>query len=117
MEYLATNIICDEEFYVGVVSNSMARVISMINEPRKKQYLTSNFIIKHIQVGWNGMIDILRSLKERCSPLEDRKTETSFKIIDTITKLGGPLLARDSTMIFVDDLEVEASKLYGIREG
>ena len=45
------------------------------------------------------MIDILRSLKETGSSLEDRKGATFFKVTDDISKLGGPPLVRDSTLI------------------
>ena len=57
------------------------------------------------------MIDILKPMKERCSPLEDRKSSTFFKNIDAIANLGGTPLVRHSNFIFIDDLEVEVSNL------
>lgn len=71
----------------------------------------SNFRIKQIQVGWKGWIYILGSLREICSPLEDQKSATFFKITDVIAKLGHPTVVRVSTLLTVDDLEVEVSKL------
>jgi hypothetical protein len=49
----------------------------------------------------------MKSLKEKCSPLEDKKSATFFKIIDAIVELGGPPLVQDSTLISFDELEVE----------
>jgi hypothetical protein len=108
---LVVDIINDEELYVGVVSTFVARVTSMMDEARKKQSIPSNFKIKQIQVGWKGWIDILRSLSERCSPLEDIKNDTFFNINDATIELGGPPLIRSSTLITVDDLDLEVSKL------
>ena len=50
-------------------------------------------------------------MKEKCSPLEDRKSTTLFKITNAIVELGGPPLVRVYNLIYVDDLEVELSKL------
>ena len=83
----------------------------MTDEARKKQFIPSNYRINKIEAGWKGQIDILRSLNKRYSPVEDRKSATFFKIIDAITELGGPTIIRNSTLIFVDDLEYEVSKL------
>ena len=110
-EYLIANIKSNEEFYVGVVSIFVAKATLMTNEERRKQSLPSNFRIKQIQAYWKGRIGILTSLKERCSPLEDRKCVMSFKIIDDIDELGGPPIVRYSTLIYVNDREAEVSKL------
>lgn len=110
-DYLAANVRNDEEFYISVVSIFVAKVLSMADQVRKKQYMPSNYIIKQIQEGWKGWIDILRLLSERCSPLEDRKSATFFKVIDVIYELGGPPAIKNSTLIFVDNLEFEISKL------
>ena len=53
----------------------------------------------------------MKYLKEKCSPMEDMKSATFFKIIDAIAELGGPPLVQDSSLIFVDDMEAEVSKL------
>ena len=45
-EYLTSDINRDEEFYVGVVSTFVARVMSLTNEAIKKQSLPSNLRIK-----------------------------------------------------------------------
>ena len=45
-EYLASYIKGDEEFYDGVVSTFVAKVMLMIDEARRKQYLPSTFRIK-----------------------------------------------------------------------
>ena len=73
--------------------------------------MPSNYRIKKIQAGWKGWIDILISLKKRCSPPEDITSATFFKIIDVIAELGGPPIMRNSTLIIVDNLEFEVSKL------
>ena len=101
-EYLAIDVRNDEEFYVGVVSTFIARFTSMTNEMRKKQYIPSNYTIKQIQVGWKGRINIWRFLSERwCSPLEDKKCATFFKITDAIAKLDNPPIIRNSTLVTV----------------
>lgn len=50
-------------------------------------------------------------LSERCSPLEDRKSATFFKITDDISKLDCPPIIKNSTLISANDLECEVSKL------
>lgn len=53
----------------------------------------------------------LRSLKEICSPLEDKKSAMFFKITYVIAELCGPPLVRDYPLIFANDQQVEVSKL------
>lgn len=53
----------------------------------------------------------MKILNEKCSPLEDKKSATFFGIIDDISKIGGPLIVQYSTLIFIDDMEDEVSKL------
>lgn len=52
----------------------------------------------------------MKSLNEKCSPLEDKKSATFLNIIDAIVELGGPPLVKDSTLIYFDELEAEVSK-------
>lgn len=70
-----------------------------------------NYIIKQIQVGWKGQSDILWSLSKRFSPLEDRKSATFFKINDVFSKLDGPPIITKYTLISIDYLDFEASKI------
>lgn len=104
-EYLTVDVINDEELYVGAVSTFVVRVLPMIDEVRKKQSIPLNYRIKKIQEGWMGLIDILRSLSERCSPLDDRKSAAFFKFTDSISELGSPPIIKNSTLIYADDLE------------
>ena len=87
------------------------KVLSLINEARKKQSLPSSSIIKQIQAGWKGRIDILKSLKEKCTLLEDIKSAMFFKVSNPIVELGVPPLIWDSKLISPDNLEVVLSKL------
>lgn len=110
-EYLVENIRSDEEFHVDVVSTFVAIATSMNDEARRRKYLPLKFIMKQIQEGWKGKIDILRSLKERYSPLEDKKSTLLFKITNAIDELGNPPLVIDFTFISIDDMEAKLSKL------
>jgi hypothetical protein len=67
--------------------------------------------MKHIQVGWKYRIEIPRSFNEKCTPLEEKKSVTFFKIVEAIFKLGDPPVVKNSTLIFVDDLDFKLSKL------
>ena len=80
-------------------------------EGRKKKSIPSNYRIQQIQAGWKGRIYIMRSVSERCSPIEDIKSANSFNITNIIAELGSPSIIVNSTLIIVDDLEVELSKL------
>ena len=110
-EYLASYINREEEFYVGDVPLFVSRSMLLINESRKQQYFPSNFRIRQIQVGWKGRIDIMKSLKKKCSPLEDKKSVMLFKISDAIVELGGLPLVRYFSLISSDVLQIEVSKL------
>lgn len=83
-EYLASYINHDEEFYVGFISTFVAKVTSLTNKSMKNEYFPSNFKIKQIQAGQKGRIDIMKSLKEKCSPLKGKKSATFFKITDSM---------------------------------
>lgn len=75
-EYLTINTNRDEEFYVGVMSTFVTKVMSLTDKAGKKQYLHSNPRIRQIQVGWKGRIDIMKSLKDKYMLLEDKKNTT-----------------------------------------
>ena len=70
-----------------------------------------------MQSGWKDKIGILKSLKERCSPLEDIKSYAFFKIVDAIAELDGPPLIIYSILISMNYLEYEMSKLKDKWEG
>ena len=50
-------------------------------------------------------------LEIKCMLLEDRKSSILFKVTNAIVQLGGPPLIRESTLVSLDDMEVEVSKL------
>lgn len=52
----------------------------------------------------------MKSLKEKCTLLGDKKSAIFFKVSDTIVELGGPSMIQDSMLILIYDLEVEVSK-------
>ena len=52
----------------------------------------------------------MKSLKETCTLLEDRKIAILFKVTNVIAKLGNPPMIQVSTLIFPNELEVEVSK-------
>ena len=91
-EFLITDTNRDKEFYLNHVFTFVMKVISPIEECRKKKSLPSSPRVKEIQAGWKGRIDILKSLKEKCALLEDRKSDMFFKTYDAIATLGGPSL-------------------------
>ena len=51
---------------------------SMIDESKKRMSFPSIPRIIQIQVGRKGRIDIMKSLKEKCMSLEDKKNATFF---------------------------------------
>ena len=53
----------------------------------------------------------MKSLKEKCSSLEDKKSATFFKIYDAIVELGGPHLVWYSMFISSYEFEFKVSKL------
>ena len=67
--------------------------------------------IKQIQASWKGRIDILNSLKEKSTLLEDRKSAIFFKVFDAIIELEDPPLIKDSKFISTDELEFRFCKL------
>ena len=87
------------------------KILSLTEEARKNQSLPSISRIKQVQSSWKGRIDILKSFKERCTLMEDKKSPIFFKLSDSTAELGGPPLIQDSTLIFPYEMEVELSKL------
>lgn len=79
-DYLIVDTNWDEEFYVGALSTFGTKVMSLIDEARKKQYLPSSPKISQIKVGWKGRIEIMKYMKEKCASMEDKKSATFFKI-------------------------------------
>jgi hypothetical protein len=74
------------------MSTFLTKVLSVTDEARMKQSLPSIPKIKQIQSGWKGIIDIMKSLKESWTLLEDKKNSIFFKVSVAITELGGPPL-------------------------
>ena len=67
--------------------------------------------IIQIQVRWKSRIKILRPLNDKCTLLEEKKSIVFFKVVEAITKLGGPPMVKNSTLLSLNDLEYELSKL------
>lgn len=84
-EYLIVDKNRDEGFSLSTISKFVTKVMSLIDEAKKNKYFPSSPRIKQIQAGWKGMIDIMKSLKEKCMFLEDKKIST-FNTKITITK-------------------------------
>ena len=87
------------------------KVHSLTKEARKKQSFPLGPKAKQIQAGWKGRIDILKSLKEKSTLLEDKKSTIFFKVFDVVVELECPPMLRDSTLISPNELELELSKL------
>ena len=69
--------------------------------------------IRQIQVGWKGRDDIMKTLMEKVTLLEDWNSSIFFKVSDAIKELEGPPLIKDSMLISPNELNVELSKLKG----
>lgn len=80
---------------------------------RKKLSMPSNYKIKQIQVGSKCQIDILRSLRKMCFPLEKWKNASFLKVSDTLSKLGGLPIIKNSTLLSTNDLD---SKVLNLKE-
>jgi hypothetical protein len=61
-EFLQKDLQTDEHFYKNAVSTFVARISSMDELTRWKQYFPSKNRLKQIQVGWLGRIDTLSEI-------------------------------------------------------
>ena len=75
----------DKEFYLNIVSTFVMKVLSLTEKSKKKQSLPSSPRIKQIQAGWKGKFDIMKSLKEKCTLLKDKKSVIFFKVSNSIS--------------------------------
>lgn len=83
-ELLTSDIKHDEDFFLNYVSTFALKVQSLTEEAGKKQSLPTIPRIKQIQSGWKGGVDIIKSLKENATLLEDTKSAIFFKLCDAI---------------------------------
>ena len=67
--------------------------------------------IKQIQDGCKGRVDILKSIKEKSTLLEDWKSFIFFKVSDVVNELEGPPIIKGSTLISPNELDIELFKL------
>ena len=86
-------------FYLNHVSMFVLKVQYLIGEAIKKQSLLSMPRINQTQVGWMGIIDILKSLKEKATLIEDMKSSIFFNVSNDINELEVPPLIKGSMLI------------------
>ena len=110
-ECLTVDTNSDEEFYIVIVSTFVTNVMPLTDKSRKKNPLPFSPKIWQIQAGWKGRIDIMKSLKEKWTFQEDKKSVIFFKISNAIVELGGPLLVWDSVNVSKNELEAKVPKL------
>ena len=101
----------DENLSLNHVSTFSLKVQSLTEESKKTQSLSTFPRIRQIQVGWKGRVDILKSLMEKATLLEEWKSSIFFKLSNDIKELEGPPLIKGSTLISVNELNDELSKL------
>ena len=108
---MASDLQHDENLSLNHVATFSLKVQSLIEESRERQSLPTLPRIKQIWFGCKGSIDILKSLMEKATLLEDQKSAIFFKVFDVIKELEGPPLIKVSTLISVDELDNELCEL------
>ena len=110
-DLLASNLKHDDNLFLNHVATLSLKVQSLIKEAKKRRSLPTLPRIKQIQASWKGRVDILKSLMEKVTLLEDRKSAICFKVYDAIKELEGPPLIKCSRFLLPNELDIELSKL------
>lgn len=110
-DLLTTDINRDQESYVNHLATFVTSIQSLAKEVEKRQSLPYGPKIKQVQAVWKDHVELLISLKENATFLDDIKTAILFKAYDIVKELEGPPPVKDSTLLSYEELETDLSKL------